>query len=82
MSPAVIDAVFKSHRPAVGPADTSPEGAVIRVGLPVIRATLPTPPLRFAARAAIESFWRSSDQGKPAGPKVAALDRVLARFGV
>ncbi len=68
MSRATIDAVFASHRSAVDQTVSSP-------GIPHSAGS-------WAWLAAIESSWNSSDQNKTTESNVAALDRVLARFGV
>jgi hypothetical protein len=68
MSRATIDAVFASHRSALDQTVVSP-------GIPHSAGS-------WAWLAAIESSWNSSDQDNRTDATVAALDKVLARFGV
>jgi len=68
LSSVANDALFASHLSAVGQAFASP---------PI------TPPTRvWGWLAAIGSSWTSSDQNRKTDSTVAALDKVLARFGV
>ena len=68
MSRATIDAVFASHRSALDQTVSSPG--------------IPHPAGSWAWLAAIETSWNSSDQNKTTDSKVAALDKVLAQYGV
>jgi phytoene dehydrogenase-like protein len=68
MSKATIDAVFASHQSALDPT-VAPADNAQSAGA-------------WAWLAAIESPWNSSDQNKTTDSTVAALDEVLARFGV
>jgi phytoene dehydrogenase-like protein len=68
MSRATIEAVFASHRSVLDPT-VAPAGNAQSAGA-------------WAWLAAIESPWNSSDQNKTTDSTVAALDKVLARFGL
>jgi autotransporter-associated beta strand protein len=68
MSSLRVDAVFKSYRSALDQTAASADNAQSA------RA--------WAWLAASESFWNSSDQNKTTDSATAALDKVLARFGV
>jgi autotransporter-associated beta strand protein len=63
-----VDAVFALHRSARD-----------QTTLPADNAQSARP---WAWPAAIESSWNSADQDKTTDAKIAALDKVLARFGV
>jgi len=67
-SSVASDAVFASHRSTFD-----------RIVAPVDNAQSARP---WAWLAAIESAWNSSDQNQKTDSNVAALDKVLARFGV
>ncbi|MGA2257954.1 MAG: MBG domain-containing protein, partial [Thermoguttaceae bacterium] len=66
--PATIDAVFMSPRPALAPA--------------IVAFDIAQPRVTWAWLAAIESAWSSSDQSQTNDAKIAALETVLARFGL
>ena len=68
MSSVRVDAVFTSYRSAFD--QTVPPADIAQSARP------------WAWLAAIESFWNSSDQDKTTDSGVAALNKVLARFGV
>jgi autotransporter-associated beta strand protein len=68
MSGTTIDAVFASHQSALDPT-VAPAGNAQSAGA-------------WAWLAAIESAWNSSDQNKMTDSTVAALGKVLARFGL
>ena len=69
MTSAAGNAVFASHRTAFAQKTISPAD--------VAQSARP-----WAWPAAIERFWNSSDQDQTTESKAAALDKVLARFGV
>ena len=68
VSSAASDAVFKSYRSPVDPTVAPADN---------VQSARP-----WAWLAAIESPWNSSDQNKTTDSKVAALDKVLAQYGV